>query len=189
MLEGIACASGNGTLCLRVVLVGSPPFPDVGAEPNGLGQRTLPCERTCLDVVDHREAIRTLVDDTAIWNPLTREVFDMCSTVRAAVPAATAMYDLANIGYRFAIGPEKCAVSESKSFFPHRESSLTIRADVDASVRLVEHTLDDPSRYRALRAPRREEDSSLDLGSGFARDQEKKGHRRPPHRPTVAAGT
>ena len=126
-----------------------------------LGRRNLLRERTCFDVVDHREAIRTPVDDTAIWNPLTREVFDMRSTVRAAVPAASAMYDLADLGYRFAIGPEKCAVSESKSFFPHWESSLTIRADVDASVRLVEHTLDDPSRYRALRAPRREEDTGV----------------------------
>jgi hypothetical protein len=97
------------------------------------------------------------------------------------------MYDVADLGSRFTIGPKKCAVSESESFFPHRESSLTIRADVDASVRLDEHTLNDPTRYRAVRAPRREEDSVLDLGSGFARDQEKENHRRPPHAPTVAA--
>jgi hypothetical protein len=87
----------------------------------------------------------------------------MRSTVRDAVPAATAMYDLADLGYRFAIGPKKCAVSESKSLFPHWESSLTIRADVDASVRLDEHTLDDRSRCSAVCAPRREEDSGLDL--------------------------
>jgi hypothetical protein len=150
---------------------------------------TLLCERTCFNVVDHREAIRALVNDASIWNPLTRKIFDMRSTAPAPVPVATAMYDLADLGYRFAIGPKKCAVSESESFFPHWESSLTIRADVDASVRLDEHTLDDRSRYRALRAPGREEDSGLGLGSGFARDQEKKDHRRPPHRPTVAAGT
>ena len=42
-------------------------------------------------VVDHREPIRALVDDASIWNPLTREVFDMRSTIRAAVPAAPAV--------------------------------------------------------------------------------------------------
>jgi len=113
----------------------------------------------------------------------------MRSTVRAAVPAATAMDDLADLGYRFAIGPKNCAVSESESFFPHRESSLTIRADVDASVCLDEHTLDDPSRYRAVRAPCREEDSVLDLSSGTARDQEKESDRRPPHAPNRSSGT
>jgi hypothetical protein len=154
---------------------------------NCLGRRTLPCERTCFDVVDQREAIRALVDDASIWNPFTRKIFDMRSTVRAAVPAATAMYDLADFGYRFAIGPKKCAVSESESFFPHWESSLTVRADVDASVRLDEHTLDDRSRCIAVRAPRREEDSGLDLGSRFARDQEEENHCRPPHASTVAA--
>ena len=112
----------------------------------------------------------------------------MRSTVRAAVPAATAMYDLADLGYRFTIGPKKSAVSESEPFFPYRESSLTIRSDVDASVCLDEHTLNNRKRYRAVRAPRGEEDSGLDLGSGFTRDQNKESHCRPPHAPTVAAG-
>jgi hypothetical protein len=111
----------------------------------------------------------------------------MLSTGCTAVPAATAMYDLADLGNRVPVGLKKCAVSESESFFPHRESALTIRADVDASVRFVEYTLDDPSRYCAVRASRREEDSGLDLGSGFAGDHEKENHRRPPHAPTVAA--
>ena len=128
-------------------------------------------ERTGCNVVDHGEAIGTLVDDTAIRDPLTREVFEMRSTVRAAVPAATAMHDLADLGYRFTIRAEQPAVSEAESFFPHRERLLTIRVDVDASVRLDEHTFDDPGRPRAVRTPRREEHSSLDLGTRLTRTQ------------------
>ncbi len=86
-----------------------------------VGHPVLLRERTGHNVINKGEAIRTLIEDAAIWNLLIREVFDMCSTFRATVVAATAMHDLADLGYRFTIGPQQRAVNEPEPFLPDRK--------------------------------------------------------------------
>ena len=142
-------------------------------------------ERTSCNFVDHSEAIGTLIDDASLGNQLPGEVFEMRATLRAAIPAATAVHDVADLGDRSTVRSEQRAVREAQSSLPHKERSSTVRLDVHTSIRLDEDALDDCQRSVTVGIPRREEDSALDAGPRLACEEKKQTQDQPLHVVTV----